>query len=160
MKSTGLTQRHSPISARATRRGDPVSHGTEPYISLAETDALLAGSLASRTARLAEADMISTEEAALLNGTSRVTVNAWIDKGRAIGLTQNKRGFRMPKWQFEPALWDILPKLSAALGTRQGWALLTFLETPLGALQGITPRTAIEQGKVDRVLQLAMEEGQ
>jgi hypothetical protein len=159
MKSTGLSQRRSPVAAAATRRSDPARHRTEPYVSIAETQAMIAGSLAGRTARLAQADMISTEEAALLNGTSRVTVNAWIDKGRAIGLTQNKRGYRMPKWQFEPLLWDALPKLSAALGTKEGWALLAFLETPLGALQGHTPRAKIEQGKVARVLQLAMAEG-
>lgn len=160
MKSTALSQRRPPVSATATRRSDPSTRGVDPYISVAETRALLAGSLAGRTARLAGADMISTDEAALLNSTSRVTVNAWIDKGRAIGLTQNKRGYRMPKWQFEPLLWNVLPKLSAALGTKEGWALLAFLETPLGSLQGNTPRASIEQGKADRVLQLAMEEGQ
>jgi hypothetical protein len=119
---------------------------------------MLASSLSFRIARLAEADMISTEEAALLNGTSRVTVNAWIDKGRAIGLTQNKRGFRLPKWQFEPVMWDVIPKLSAALGTKEGWVLLTFLETPHGALQGHTPRVSIERGKAQRVLEVATGE--
>jgi hypothetical protein len=160
MKSTGQSLRRPLVAAAATRRSAPARDGAEPYLSIGETHALLAGSLAGRTARLAQADMISTEEAALLNGTSRVTVNAWIDKGRAIGLTQNKRGYRMPKWQFEPRLWDALPQLSAALGTKEGWALLAFLETPLGALQGNTPRAKIEQGKVERVLQLAMAEGQ
>jgi hypothetical protein len=127
----------------------------DAYVSVAETKKMLAGGLSERMARLAQADMMSTEEAALLNGTSRVTVNAWIAKGRAIGLTQNIRGFRLPRWQFEPALWGVLPRLSEALGTKEGWALLAFLETPLGALQDITPRTALERGHVDRVLQLA-----
>ena|ERR1700754_4284795 len=155
MKSTVITRRHSPAPTRATRRGDPVGQGSDSYVSLAETHSLLASSLSFRIARLAEDDMISTEEAALLNGTSRVTVNAWIDKGRAIGLTQNKRGFRLPKWQFEPVMWGLIPQLSAALGTKEGWALLTFLETPHGALQGITPRTSIERGKAQRVLEVA-----
>lgn len=160
MKSTGLLKRRPSTAAAATRRRAPARRDADQYISIESTNALLAGSLAGRTARLAQADMISTEEAALLNGTSRVTVNAWIDKGRAIGLTQNKRGYRMPKWQFEPRLWEALPLLSAALGTNEGWALLTFLETPLGALQGKTPRASIEQGKAQRVLELAMAEGQ
>jgi biotin operon repressor len=118
MKSIGQSLRRSLVGAAATRRIAPARSGAEPYLSIDATHALLAGSLAGRTARLAQADMISTEEAALLNGTSRVTVNAWIDKGRAIGLTQNKRGYRMPKWQFEPLLWEALPPLSAALGTK------------------------------------------
>jgi hypothetical protein len=124
-----------------------------------ETAALLAGSLESRQKRLAAGDMLSTDEAAALAGVNRVTVNAWIDKGRAIGLSQIKRGYRMPRWQFEPALWDALPRLSAALGVTEGWAILAFLETPLGGLNGRTPRAAIEQGEADRVVQLAEAEG-
>lgn len=130
-----------------------------PYVSNAQTQALIAGSLAARMARLEADDMLSTDMAADLVGTTRVTINAWIAKGRAIGLTQIRRGFKLPSWQFEPALWDAVPQLSKALGTREGWALLTFLETPLGALDGKTPRQAIEQGHVARVIELAGVEG-
>ena len=90
---------------------------------------------------------------------SGLYINAWIVKGRAIGLTQTKRGFRMPRWQFEPSMWVALPRLSAALGTAGGWALLSFLESPHGALNGITPRQAIEQGQMDKVIRLAEHEG-
>ncbi len=103
--------------------------------------------------------MISTDDAAQLVNTTRVTINAWIAKGRAIGLTQTKRGFRMPRWQFEPAMWAAIPKLSAALGTTEGWALLSFLESPHGALEGRTPRQAIEQGRADTVIAIAEHEG-
>jgi hypothetical protein len=99
--------------------------------------------------------MISTDEAAEMTGTTRVTVNAWIAKGRAIGLTQSKRGFRMPTWQFDRPMWDVLPRLSQALGTTEGWELLSFLETPLGGLDGATPREAIERGAGARVVELA-----
>lgn len=121
--------------------------------------ALLATSLAARNARLNAGDMLSTDEAANLAGTSRVTVNAWIKKGRAIGLSQTTRGYRLPKWQFEPPIWDILPELSSALGVRDGWAMLTFLETPSGALNGISPKMALEQGESDLVLKIAAAEG-
>lgn len=120
---------------------------------------MLANSLAARQHRLGAADMISTDEAAQLVQTTRVTINAWIAKGRAIGLTQTKRGFRMPRWQFEPSVWAALPKLSAALGTAEGWALLSFLESPHGGLNGITPRQAIEQGQMDKVISIAEHEG-
>jgi excisionase family DNA binding protein len=111
--------------------------------------------MAARNARLEAGDMLSTDEAAEYVGVTRVTVNAWISKGRAIGLAHIKRGFKLPKWQFEPAMWRALPALSQALQTTEGWALLSFLETPTGALRGATPRAAIEQGMSDRVLKLA-----
>lgn len=129
------------------------------YLSVAETRALLTNSLANRQLRLDSADMVSTDEAAELADTSRVTVNAWIAKGRAIGLTQTKRGFRMPRWQFEPRMWAALPRLSAALGTAEGWALLAFLESPHGGLGGVAPRQAVEQGQAERVIALATQEG-
>jgi len=120
-----------------------------------QTKALFASSLAARMERLSAEDMVSTDEAAALVGTTRVTINAWIAKGRAIGLTQTRRGFRLPRWQFEPRCWAALPALSQALGTVEGWALLAFLETPLGGLGGKTPRQALEQGQLERVLALA-----
>ncbi len=120
---------------------------------------MLANSLAARQERLGAADMISTDEAAQLVQTTRVTINAWIAKGKAIGLTQTKRGFRMPRWQFEPSMWNALPRLSTALGTTEGWALLSFLESPHGALNGISPRQAIEQGQSDKVIKIAEHEG-
>jgi excisionase family DNA binding protein len=130
-----------------------------PYVSSAETKAIFMASLSGRKSRLEAGDMLTTEEAAELVGTTRVTINAWIAKGRAIGLTQTRRGFRLPKWQFEPQIWEVIPHLSKALDTVEGWALLTFLETPLGSLQGQTPKQVIEQGKAPHVLALAAAEG-
>jgi len=156
MKSAAPTAR-ADTDARAVHRR-PAPRASD-YLSTAETRVLLAGSLASRQQRLEAGDMLSTDEAAQLVGTNRVTVNAWIAKGRAIGLTQPKRGFRVPRWQFEPRLWDALPRLSAALGTREGWALLAFLESPHGGLEGLSPRQAIEQGQSERVIALASHEG-
>ncbi|OGA60408.1 MAG: hypothetical protein A2710_18195 [Burkholderiales bacterium RIFCSPHIGHO2_01_FULL_64_960] len=130
-----------------------------PYASAAETKAFLAGSLAARMVRLEANDMLSTDMAADLVGTTPATINAWIARGRAIGLTQTRHAFKLPSWQFEPALWDAVPKLSKALGTTEGWALLSFLETPSGALGGRTPRQAIEQGHLARAIEVAGAEG-
>ena len=153
-----MKQVETHTSATRPRMG-PAAERQSPYLSTAQTKALLSSSLAARTKRLSADDMVNTDEAAALAGTTRVTINAWIAKGRAIGLTQTRRGFRLPRWQFEPALWDALSKLSAALGTSDGWTMLSFLEGPLGGLNGRTPRQAIEQGKVARVLELAAAEG-
>lgn len=143
-------------NSRATARSRPRKPPTsDNFASPAETRALLTSGLLARRQRLEAGDMISTDEAAEMTGTTRVTVNAWIAKGRAIGLTQSKRGFRMPAWQFDSAMWDVLPRLSQALGTTEGWELLSFLETPLGGLDGATPREAIERGAGARVIELA-----
>jgi len=146
-------------SSRVPAKRRPATRQSDDYVSAAEVRALLANSLAARQQRLAAADMISTDEAARLADTTRVTINAWIAKGRAIGLKQTKRGFRLPRWQFEPAMWDHLPRIAAALGTTEGWALLSFLESPHGALGGLAPRQAIEQGQADRVTAIAEQEG-
>jgi hypothetical protein len=154
------TVQNSPATTpRASARTRPSIRQQADYVPATEVRALLANSLAARQQRLGADDMISTDEAAKLVQTTRVTINAWIAKGRAIGLTQTKRGFRMPRWQFEPSMWDSLPRMSAALGTAEGWAILSFLETPHGGLNGIAPRQAIEQGHMDRVLKIAEHEG-
>lgn len=151
---------HTPAkSNRVSARSAPSTAKSRDYVPAADVRSLLAGSLAARQQRLAAADMITTDEAAQLVNTTRVTINAWIAKGRAVGLTQTKRGFRMPRWQFEPQMWDALQPLSTALGTTEGWALLSFLETPSGALEGLSPRQAIEQGQAARVMALAGHEG-
>jgi hypothetical protein len=146
-------------SRHRTSDSPSVVENPSPYASAAQTKAFLAGSLAARTARLEPNDMLSTDMAADLAGTTPVTINAWIAKGRAIGLTQTRRGFKLPNWQFEPALWDAVPKVSEALGTTEGWALLAFLETASGALGGRTPRQATEQGHLARVIEVAGAEG-
>lgn len=153
------TQHLPPLSDHRVGNTRTAGPGHADYVSLEATRALLNGSLAARNARLAADDMVSTDEAAELTNTSRVTINAWIAKGRCIGLSQTKRGFRLPRWQFEPRVWPLVPKLAAALGTTEGWALLAFLETPHGALGGLTPRASIEQGQGERVLDVAGHEG-
>ena len=136
----------------------PSRRASSPYISIAETRALLADSFAARQARLDSDEMVTTDQAAALVGTNRVTINSWISKGRAIGLTQTKRGLKLPKWQFEQRVWDVLPELSRVLGTNEGWALLSFLETPHGAFQGASPLLMIERGQSKRVLEVAAGE--
>ncbi|WP_235580952.1 helix-turn-helix transcriptional regulator [Pseudorhodoferax sp. Leaf265] len=101
-------------------------------------------------------DMITMDEAAKRAGMSRVTINAWIKAGRCIGVSNLRRGFKLPSWQFEPEIWPLLQPLAECLGTHDGWRLLSFLETPLMALNGTTPRIALEQGMPgSRILALA-----
>ena len=130
-----------------------------PYANATQTQALLRSGAQYRRERMDAADMISTDEAAELAGTTRVTVNAWIKAGRCIGVAHLRRGFKLPRWQFEPAIWPVLQPLAKALGSSDGWQLLSFLESPATALDGQTPRAALEQGTAPgRILALATAE--
>lgn len=129
------------------------------YATAAQTQALLRSGAQYRRERMDAADMISTDEAAELAGTTRVTVNAWIKAGRCIGVAHLRRGFKLPRWQFEPAVWPVLQPLAKALGTHDGWQMLSFLESPATALDGQTPRATLEQGTApERILALATAE--
>lgn len=136
-----------PRRTETSRRDDYVGDGL--------TLALLRDGAAYRRSRLAAADMLSVTRAAALAGARRDAITTWIAQGRCIGLAQPGRGFRLPEWQFEAAFLPCVPRLAAALRTCDGWALLAFLESPLGALEGATPRQAIERGWLDRVLEIA-----
>ena len=144
----------------AARRRSAAKTPADPYAGEAQTDALLRSGAAYRRERMQAADMVTTDEAAELAGTSRVTINAWIKAGRCIGVSHLRRGFKLPRWQFEPFVFPHLQPLSQALGTTDGWPLLAFLESPHPALDGQTPRVALEQGgDAKRVLGVATAEG-
>ena len=150
------------ITHRLPQNPPQPRHGSSPespYATAAQTQALLRSGAQYRRERMDAADMISTDEAAELAGTTRVTVNAWIKAGRCIGVAHLRRGLKLPRWQFEPAVWPVLQPLAKALGTHDGWQLLSFLESPAPALDGQTPRAALEQGAApDRILALATAE--
>jgi len=148
---------HSPFATETAQESNVSTHS--PYATVAQTKALLQSGAQYRRDRLDAADMITTDEAAELAGTSRVTINAWIKSGRCIGLTHLRRGFKLPRWQFEPAIWPVVQPVSKQLGTTDGWQLLAFLESPATALDGQTPRSALEQGMaLTRILGLATAE--
>lgn len=144
------------IKESFARRNDPVD---SPYATVAQTAAVLRSGAQFRRERMDMADMMTTDDAAALAGTSRVTINAWIKAGRCIGVAHLRRGFKLPRWQFEPSVWPVLQSLSKQLGTADGWQLLSFLESPSMALDGLTPRAALEQGlPQERILSLATAE--
>lgn len=135
----------------ARRSADPPNR----YASAQATSALLSRGQAARLARLDAGDMVNSEEAARLAGASKATIVAWIETGHCIGLQRTTRGYRLPAWQFEPHIFEVLPEISRAMETTDGWALLAFLETAHGALDGLTPRQALERGMAKRVVALA-----
>ena len=132
---------------------------SDPYATESQSAAVMRSGAQYRRDRMEAADMITTDEAAALSGTSRVTVVTWIKNGRCIGVSNLRRGFKLPRWQFEPLVSPVLQPLAKSLGTTDGWQLLSFLESPSMALNGQTPRAALEQGvSSDRILALATAE--
>jgi len=145
----------SVVKAAVPPRPGTTSRGS-PYLTASQTKALLATSAHVRAERFAAVDMLSVGEAAELANTDVAQVRRWIASGRVIALEGQRRTVRLPRWQFLPALWETLPRLADALDTKQGWALLAFLETPNGGLGGRTPRQALESGDSRPVLEAAL----
>jgi excisionase family DNA binding protein len=139
---------------------DKTAGKADPYATAAQSVAVLRSGLEFRKNRIAAADMLTTEEAAELTGVSRVTINAWIKQNRCIGIANLRRGFKLPKWQFEPQIFELIQPLFEVLGTTDSWSVLAFLENSQEALDRRTPLVALEQGEsAERILQLAMAEG-
>lgn len=101
-------------------------------------------------------DMLSLRDVCALAGLSAETVADWVARGCCIGIVGPQGGMSLPRWQFQPRVLKALPKVSAALGLRDGPELLAYLETPAPALGGTTPRRLLEQGKAERVIELAV----
>ena len=156
-----LTHPLTPLSARHTAATkEQKSSQTDPYATAAQSAAILQSGAEFRKNRMAAADMLTTDEAAALAGVSRVTINAWIKQNRCIGLSNLRRGFKLPKWQFEASVFALIQPLFEALGTTDSWSLLTFLENAHEALERRTPLVALAQGESgERIVQLATAEG-
>jgi hypothetical protein len=101
-------------------------------------------------------DMLTAEQFAERLGVSRMTVNARRQKHELLGLDGAKRGFRFPAWQVDDdgKAFDALPQLFDLLGDN-AWTVYRFLTQRHAALEGISARDALRQGKMPQVLQAA-----
>lgn len=102
-------------------------------------------------------EMLSMRDVCALAGLSAETVADWVARGCCIGIVGPQGALHLPRWQFQPRVLQALPRVSAALGLRDGQQLLDYLETPTPALGGTTPRRLLEQGKTETVLELAVQ---
>jgi hypothetical protein len=105
---------------------------------------------------LSRDDMLSADAFASLLGTSRMTVNAWRQKGQVLGLEGAKRGYRFPAWQVDEhgKPFAALPALFERLGGGP-WAVYFFLVRPHAELAGLTGLDAPRRGRMARVLDAA-----
>jgi hypothetical protein len=128
------------------------------YGTVAETAALLREGKKYRDERLEAADMLTVAEAASLLNVDALTIVTWISGARCIGLAGPDETLRIPRWQFELSVWSAIQLIGRALGTQEPWPILAFLETPTPALEGLTPRVALERGTaIERVLAAAID---
>jgi hypothetical protein len=102
--------------------------------------------------------MAGRDEAAKLLGVTPEVIDRRVVDAALLGLWHPRLGLRLPRWQLEEPIRSAIPHLFLGLGTTEPWALLLWLETPLGALGGRSPRVAMEQGDVERVQVLARGE--
>lgn len=116
------------------------------YAPASDTARLLRIGARYRRERLKAMDMLTLAEATSLAGVHRETIVGWIGNGRCMGIRHARSGFKLPQWQFLPNLWPAVAAVAKALETTDGWVLLYFFESPCDALQGRTPRAALEQG--------------
>jgi len=102
--------------------------------------------------------MAGQDEAGRLLGVTPEVIETRVATRALLGLRHPHLGLRLPRWQFAEPIRSAIPRLFLGLGTTEPWALLLWLETPLDALGGRTPRVAIEQGDVERAQVLARGE--
>jgi hypothetical protein len=105
---------------------------------------------------LDQSDMLTAEAFAGRLGVSRMTVNARRQKRELLGLDGAKRGFRFPAWQVDEhgKAFEVLPKLFDLLGNNP-WTVYRFLTQRHAALEGVSAKDALRQGKAALVLQAA-----
>lgn len=98
-------------------------------------------------------DMVSLEEAAALAGMPVSRLRRWATRRRprAMAFQHANLGYRLPSWQFDAKVFPVVKSLAAELQC-DAFGMLVWLETPLGALAGLTPRAALEQGADPEVL--------
>ena len=160
MRDAGLRVQLDPRESeeRIARFVAVLKEADGPYETPEQTNELIAAGLPHRRTRLEAADMLSADEASEFTGLSVEAVTRAVAEGKLLGLKGAGLGLRLPRWQFSEPMRSAMPKVISGLGTLDPWSVLSFLESPHGALGGRTPKVAIEQGESERVVALAASE--
>jgi hypothetical protein len=100
------------------------------------------------------------EVAEILN-ISRQAVDKRRRQGQLIGLTQGRRGYAFPVWQFEGG--KTIPNLEDVLDSLRGhdpWMQFAFFINPNDRLEGKTPLDRLRAGELEPVLRAAESYGE
>ncbi len=105
--------------------------------------------------------VVRGEEAAAFLSISRQAVDKRRRQGHLIGLTQGRRGYAYPAWQFEGGkTLANLERVLDALRDHDPWMQLTFFVNANDRLNGRSPLEMLRSGKLDPVLQAAASFGE
>jgi hypothetical protein len=92
---------------------------------------------------------------------SRQAVHKRRNEGKLIGLTQGRRGYAYPAWQFENGkTLRYLEDLLEILQRHDPWMQMVFFLNKSTRLQGHTPLEALKQGQIEAVREAAASYGE
>ena len=101
------------------------------------------------------------KEAAELLGISRQALDKRRRQGRLIALTQGRRGYAYPVWQFEGGkTLANLEKVLGRLRDHDPWMQLTFFLNANDRLDGNRPLDLLRSGKLEPILEAAASYGE
>ena len=104
---------------------------------------------------------LSAEQVSELIGISRQAVDRRRSQNQLVGLTQGKRGYAYPAFQFEDGkTLDGLKEVLAALSGHDPWMQSIFFANGNDRLNGRTPLDALRQGKTEAVVRAAEAYGE
>jgi len=104
---------------------------------------------------------LSAEQVSELIGISRQAVDRRRSQNQLIGLTQGKRGYAYPAFQFEDGkTLDGLKEVLHALSGHDPWMQSIFFANGNDRLTGRTPLDALRQGKTEAVVRAAEAYGE
>ena len=130
--------------------------GKDPLAS-----AKLRGVEAQQNLLKAGGGVLAAEEAAQLLGISRKAVDKRRRQGQLLGLTQGRRGYAYPAWQFDKGRTiRNLEKVLGALQSHDPWMQLAFFLNPNDRLDGTSPADALRAGEVEKVMSAALAYGE
>ena len=100
--------------------------------------------------------VVNSAEAAQLLGITRQGVDRRRTQNRLIGLTQGRRGYAYPLFQFvENTTLRGLEEVLTVLGAGDPWMQLIFFVSPNDRLNGNTPSRELRTGNLEGVLRAA-----
>jgi hypothetical protein len=105
--------------------------------------------------------VVSAEQAARLLGITRQAVDKRRAQNRLIGLTQGRRGYGYPRFQFVGGTTlRGLEEVLEVFGQGDDWSKLVFFVNPNDLLDGETPESALRANRLDAVLRAARCDGE
>lgn len=120
-------------------------------------DAAVAAGEDARARIFSSLEMVNSTELARLMGVTREMVHHQRQKGALLALTHGTRQLRYPRWQAEPRVAEVMPRLLEALGKLKPWTKYLFITQRNPSLNAATPLDALRHGDSARVLALAAE---